>query len=234
VGVNLSFKDALQREAGTEMQYLRALVESRPELIRIPDQWLIVNYPLSTADRIQACRGSDGSHIFVYTSSGKPVSLRLRDKIHGNLTGKVARAYWYDPRKGTSTPIGEIPRPSRATAPRTCGGATSRASSRPPSKRPRKRLGAGARRRRRELPGAGEAVGEAGAAPRRPSAESRSELPVRVGLLLRRGVSRQCAGTRPITVAKPTCGDLSGCAPSLCPSDHPDGTKAATPPREGR
>ena len=90
MGVNLSFKDAPQREAGTEVQYLRALVESRPELIRIPDQWLIVNYPLSTADRIQACRGSDGSHIFVYTSSGKPVSLRLRDKIHGKKLSVVA------------------------------------------------------------------------------------------------------------------------------------------------
>jgi hypothetical protein len=110
VGVNLSFKDALEREAGTEMQYLRALVESRPALIRIPDQWLIVNDPLSTVDRIQACRGSDGSYIFVYTSSGKPVRVRLRDKIHDNLTGKVARAYWYDPRKGTSTPIGDIPK----------------------------------------------------------------------------------------------------------------------------
>jgi len=109
LGVNLSFKDALQREAGTEMQYLRALVESRPALIRIPDQWLIVNDPLSTVDRIQACRGSDGSYIFVYSSSGKPVRVRLRDKIHDNLTGKVARAYWYDPRKGTSTPIGDIP-----------------------------------------------------------------------------------------------------------------------------
>jgi len=110
LGVNLSFKDALAREAGTEMQYLRALVESRPELIRIPDQWLIVNDPLSTVDRIQACRGSDGSYIFVYTSSGKPVRVRLRDKIHDNLTGKIARAYWYDPRKGTSTLIGDIPK----------------------------------------------------------------------------------------------------------------------------
>jgi hypothetical protein len=110
LGVNLSFKDALQREAGTQMQYLRALLESRPALIRIPDQWLIVNDPLSTVDRIQACRGSDGSYLFVYSSSGKPVRVRLRDKIHDNLTGKVARAYWYDPRKGASTLIGEIPK----------------------------------------------------------------------------------------------------------------------------
>ncbi len=108
LGANLSFKESLRREAGTQLQYLRALVESRPMLIRVPDQWLIVNDPLSTVDRIQACRGSDGSYIFVYSSSGKPVRVRLRDKIHDKLTGKVARAYWYDPRKGTSTLIGEF------------------------------------------------------------------------------------------------------------------------------
>jgi len=78
------------------MQYLRALFESRPMLIRIPDEWLLVSDPLSTVDRIQACRGSDGSYLFVYTSSGKPVRIRMRDKIHDKLTGKVARAYWYD------------------------------------------------------------------------------------------------------------------------------------------
>lgn len=92
------------------MQYLRTLIESRPMLIRIPDEWLIVNDPLSTVDRIQACRASDGSYLFVYTSSGKPVRVRLRDKIHDNLTGKVARAYWYDPRKGVSVLIGDFPK----------------------------------------------------------------------------------------------------------------------------
>jgi hypothetical protein len=106
----MNWKDALQRPAGTQMQYLRALLESRPMLIRIPDEWLLVSDPLSTVDRIQACRGSDGSYLFVYTSSGKPVRIRMRDKIHDKLTGKVARAYWYDPRKSTSTLIGDFPK----------------------------------------------------------------------------------------------------------------------------
>jgi hypothetical protein len=79
-------------------------------LTRIPDEWLLVGDPLSTVDRIQACRGSDGSYVFVYTSSGKPVRIRMRDKIHDKLTGKVGRAWWYDPRTGTSTPIGEFPK----------------------------------------------------------------------------------------------------------------------------
>jgi hypothetical protein len=107
---SISFQEAMQRPAGAQMQYLRALLESRPMLTRIPDQWLIVDDPFSTTDRIQACRSSDLSYIFVYTSSGKPVRVRLRDKIHDNLSGKAYKAYWYDPRKGTSTLIGQFPR----------------------------------------------------------------------------------------------------------------------------
>ena len=106
----VSFQEAMQRPAGTQMQYLRALIESRPMLTRVPDEWLVVNDPLSTTDRIQACRPSDGSYIFVYTSSGKPVRVRLKDKIFDKLSGKAYKAYWYDPRKGTSTLIGQFPR----------------------------------------------------------------------------------------------------------------------------
>ena len=106
----VSFQEALQRPAGSQMQYLRALIESRPMLTRVPDQWLIVNDPLSTTDRIQACRSSDGSYILVYSASGKPVRVRLRDKIHDNLSGKAYKAYWYDPRQGTSTLIGQFSR----------------------------------------------------------------------------------------------------------------------------
>jgi hypothetical protein len=106
----VSFEEALQRPAGSQMQYLRALIESRPMLTRVPDQWLIVNDPLSTTDRIQACRSSDGSYIFVYTASGKPVRVRLRDKIFDKLSGKAYKAWWYDPRQGTATPIGQFPR----------------------------------------------------------------------------------------------------------------------------
>ena len=106
----ISFQEAMQRPAGSQMQYLRALMESRPMLTRVPDQWLIVNDPLSTTDRIQACRSSDGSYIFVYSASGKPVRVRLRDKIHDVLSGKAYKAYWYDPRQGTSTLIGQFSR----------------------------------------------------------------------------------------------------------------------------
>jgi len=47
------WKEALQLPGASQMQYLRALVESRPMLARIPDQWLITNDPLGTTERIQ-------------------------------------------------------------------------------------------------------------------------------------------------------------------------------------
>jgi hypothetical protein len=100
----MSWKDAMQMPAGSQMQYLRALIESRPMLTRIPDQWLIAD-PMGTADRIQACRASDGSYAFIYTATGAKLSIRLVDRIYEKLSGTTIKAYWYDPRLGTATHI---------------------------------------------------------------------------------------------------------------------------------
>jgi hypothetical protein len=102
------WQQALQLPAGKQMRYLRALLESRPMLIRIPDQWLIANDPLGTVDRIQACRAADGSYAFIYTASGRKLTIRMIDQIYDKLSGDTIRAYWYDPRNGTSFAIGEF------------------------------------------------------------------------------------------------------------------------------
>ena len=102
------WKQALQLPGASQMQYLRALIESRPMLARIPDQWLIANDPLGTTERIEACRASDGSYAFIYTATGKKLKIRLIDGPYPKLSGKTIRAYWYDPRQGTSTAIPEF------------------------------------------------------------------------------------------------------------------------------
>jgi len=109
VGAPVTFEEGLKRPAGSQMQYLRALIESRPMLLREPFQWLIDGDPMGVLDRIQACRASDRSYAFLYTSSGKPIRVRFRDKIHDNISGKLVRAWWFDPRQGTSSLIGEYP-----------------------------------------------------------------------------------------------------------------------------
>jgi len=79
-------------------------------LLRIPDQWLLVNDPMGTSDRIQACRAADGSYAFIYTATGAKLGIRMVDRIYEKLSGNVIKAYWYDPRLGTSAYIGEFPK----------------------------------------------------------------------------------------------------------------------------
>jgi hypothetical protein len=104
----MPWKEALQRPGALQMGHLRTLIESRPMLNRIPDQWLVLNDPLGTAERIEACRASDGSYAFIYTATGQKLVIRVVDRIYDKLSGKAVRAWWFDPRNGTSRRIGEF------------------------------------------------------------------------------------------------------------------------------
>jgi hypothetical protein len=112
----LPWKEALQRPGASQMQHLRSLIESRPMLVRIPDQWMIVNDPNGTTNRIQACRASDGSYAFLYTASGRPIEARVKEKYYEAVTGGTIRAWWYDPRTGTPTRIGDFEKKPRHKA----------------------------------------------------------------------------------------------------------------------
>jgi hypothetical protein len=116
------------------MQYLRNLIESRPMLARVPDQSLIVEDPMSTTERIQACRASDRSYAFVYTATGKKLAVLLRDVVVEALAGKVIRAWWYDPRRGTAVHLEDFAKPEAGDNPRF-GRALSRTYT-PPSSGP--------------------------------------------------------------------------------------------------
>ena len=85
------------------MKHVRSLIESRPMLVRIPDQSMLVSDPMATTDRIQATRASDGSYAFVYTASGRAIEVRLEA-----MSGKAVRAWWYDPRTGAAKEIGRF------------------------------------------------------------------------------------------------------------------------------
>ena len=112
-GASPSWTAGLQLPGSTQLRYLRDLLESRPMLERIPDQWLIAEDQLSTSNRIQATRAADGSYAFIYMASG--MKLRVNLIHHGDafpfyhkVSGDMIRAYWYDPRHGTSSLIGEF------------------------------------------------------------------------------------------------------------------------------
>jgi hypothetical protein len=108
---DVPLQEALARPGGSQLQYLRNLMESRPMLDLVPDQRLVASDPGSTTDRVQACRASDGSYAFVYTASGKPFAVRLRLPGSDLVAGKVIRAYWYDPRRGTAVHIEDFTKP---------------------------------------------------------------------------------------------------------------------------
>ncbi len=112
-GSSPPWPEALQLPGSAQLRFLRALLESRPMVERIPDQWLIADDQLSTVDRIQATRAEDGSYAFIYMASGRKLRVQMID--HGDafpffnkLSGDRIRAFWYDPRNGTSQNIGEF------------------------------------------------------------------------------------------------------------------------------
>jgi hypothetical protein len=96
------WQEALDLPGACDMQHVRALMESRPMLLRIPDQGLIAEGQADGIDHVQATRASDGSYALVYLPTGNPVTIRL-DKLAGEV-----RASWYDPREGTSAEIGRF------------------------------------------------------------------------------------------------------------------------------
>jgi hypothetical protein len=96
--------DALWRPAGRQMQFLRRLVESRPFFSRIPDPALVEGANPPGGRHILATRDRSGAFAFVYfPECDQEASLDL-----GRLSGTTLRAWWYDPRAGVGTLVGDI------------------------------------------------------------------------------------------------------------------------------
>ena len=95
----MHWKAAINRPGGNQMQYARSLIESRPFLDRIPDQELIAeNY--DGANHLQATRGKN--YVFIYSPNGLIIKVKM-----GRISGENVKAYWYDPRQGTASYLGE-------------------------------------------------------------------------------------------------------------------------------
>lgn len=115
-GPLLYWTDAIQQPGATQMQHARHLLESRPILTRIPDDSLIVAAEVPTAvpgagiRRFVATRDSGGSYAMIYAPVGRPFSVRL-----DSLTGPRLKAWWFNPRTGDATPLGEFDRTAAPT-----------------------------------------------------------------------------------------------------------------------
>ena len=100
---------ALDQPGAAQMQHARRLLESRPFLSRVPDDTLIVAGKVPTiipgagTRRFVATRDAEGTYGMIYAPVGRPFQVRM-DKIRG----PKVKAWWFDPRTGKATAIGEF------------------------------------------------------------------------------------------------------------------------------
>jgi len=96
----MTWKDAILRPGAAQMKHLRALIESRPFLERVPDQSLLArNYP--GANYMAGTRGE--TYAFIYCPNGLPAAVAM-----GILKGDRVTAAWFDPRTGETRAIGDM------------------------------------------------------------------------------------------------------------------------------
>lgn len=105
----LPWYEAIHQPGATQMQYAKNLILSRPYLTRIPDHDVIVTDRVPTSVpgagryRFVATRDSNGSYAMVYAPIGRAFKVKMN-----KISGPKVKAYWYNPRDGSSKLIGEF------------------------------------------------------------------------------------------------------------------------------
>ena len=111
-GINnplMPWSDAINQPGAAQMQFARALLESRPFLSRVPDDDVLVTAPVPTAVpgtgryHFAATRDAGGSYAMVYAPVGRTFTVRM-----SKVSGSTVRAWWFNPRTGAATAIGTI------------------------------------------------------------------------------------------------------------------------------
>jgi hypothetical protein len=102
--------EAIDQPGAGQMQYGRWLIESRPFLSRVPDDSIIVtnrvptSVPGSGRYRFVGTRDANGSCAMIYAPIGRAFKVRM-----DTIKGAKVKAWWYNPRNGQATAIGEFP-----------------------------------------------------------------------------------------------------------------------------
>lgn len=102
--------EAIDQPGAGQMQYGRCLMESRPFPSRVPDDSIIVTDRVPTSVpgagryRFVGTRDADGSYAMVYAPIGRAFKVRM-----DTIKGPKVKAWWYNPRNGQATAIGEFP-----------------------------------------------------------------------------------------------------------------------------
>jgi hypothetical protein len=108
-GPLMPWSEAIDQPGAAQMQHGRRLIESRPILMRIPDDAIVVTDAVPTSvpgagtRRYAATRDKDGTYAFVYAPVGRPFSVKM-----SVIRGEKAKAWWFNPRTGKAESIGEF------------------------------------------------------------------------------------------------------------------------------
>jgi hypothetical protein len=105
----MPWSEAVDQPGAAQMMYGRLLMESRPFLTRIPDNSVIVAdkitsaVPGAGAYKFVATRDNEGTYAMIYAPTGRKFTVRM-DVIKGN----DVKAWWFNPRNGEATLIGNF------------------------------------------------------------------------------------------------------------------------------
>lgn len=108
-GPLMPWYEAIDQPGAGQMRFARSLIMSRPFLTRVPDDTVLVeagikaSVPGAGRARFVAARDGTGSYAMIYAPVGRRFSVRM-DKISGNRV----KAWWFNPRNGSATLIGEF------------------------------------------------------------------------------------------------------------------------------
>lgn len=105
----MPWREALDQPGAGQMVHARRLLESRPFLTRVPDQTLLVSHqgaphliPGAGRAFFAATRDGGGGYAMVYAPVGRRFAVNTR-----LLAGERLRGWWFNPRNGSATEIGE-------------------------------------------------------------------------------------------------------------------------------
>lgn len=102
--------EAIDQPGAGQMQFARQLLESRPFLTRVPDNSIIVTSSVPTSMpgagryRFVATRDEAGTYAMVYAPVGRSFAVNMTV-----IKGPTITAWWFNPRNGQATRIGDFP-----------------------------------------------------------------------------------------------------------------------------
>ena len=101
---------SLDLPGAAQLIHLKRLMLSRPFLTRIPDQSTLVSESPQDIDRITVTRDGrpgqdDATYIMAYFPRHQQATLKT-----ARISAATLRGWWYNPRTGEATLIGDMPR----------------------------------------------------------------------------------------------------------------------------